>query len=643
MGIEGIKIGLELHQRLATKNKLFCSCSTKGNEEKTRELRRKLHAVPSELGQVDPAALFESKKAPLHRYDFYKDTCCLVETDDEPPHEMNKEAILLGLMICNMFEAEIVDEIHVMRKTVIDGSNTSGFQRTAIFGMNGKLRYEINEENIKENNKDTDIQEKSEKEIGIQTIAIEEESCGIIGEQKGEIESFRLDRLGIPLVEIATTPDIKSGKEARMVAERIGLMLRSTGKMMRGIGTIRQDLNISIPGGARVEIKGVQELELIETVIENEIKRQSKLIEICEKIKSILSKYKEVNHIIEGDPEKVDEKIEKEIKDVTHLFTNTGSKMIKKAIENGKSVFAIKLPGMKGIFGIELYPDYRYGSELSDYAKTQGLGGIIHSDENIDKYNIRNEIGEIANVLKLNHDDGWIIVVGEKEQCISALKLVFKRAYATNVPEETRRADLQGRTHYMRPLPGSARMYPETDIAPIRITEEMIAESQNFAPFQEIEERVRSLLNADMAGKIIRSEKLNLFLELVEEGVNPTVAAVTCEDTIKSLRREGVDVNSLSEEKIKKILILYRDGKITKAAIPEVLKLVAEKKQVIAENMEEIEGIISSARLMRISGEKLKEIIEKEEIKSAKEIQRLMAKYRLNIDPQEAMEIINKQ
>ncbi|MEM3592983.1 MAG: Glu-tRNA(Gln) amidotransferase GatDE subunit E, partial [Candidatus Micrarchaeia archaeon] len=175
MGIEGIKIGLELHQRLTTKNKLFCSCSTKGNEEKTRELRRKLHAVPSELGQVDPAALFESKKAPLHRYDFYKDTCCLVETDDEPPHEMNKEAILLGLMICNMFEAEIVDEIHVMRKTVIDGSNTSGFQRTAIFGMNGKLRYEINEENIKENNKDTDIQEKSEKEIGIQTIAIEEE------------------------------------------------------------------------------------------------------------------------------------------------------------------------------------------------------------------------------------------------------------------------------------------------------------------------------------------------------------------------------------------------------------------------------------------------------------------------------------
>lgn len=632
MGIEGVKIGLELHQRLATKHKLFCSCSTKGNEEKTRELRRKLHAVPSELGQVDPAVLFESKKAPLHRYDFYKDTCCLVETDDEPPHEMNREAILLGLMISNMFEAEIIDEIHVMRKTVIDGSNTSGFQRTAIFGMNGKLKYEADEEG-----KGAEAQGKREKEIGIQTIAIEEESCGIIGEQKGDIESFRLDRLGIPLVEIATTPDIKSGKEARMVAERIGLMLRSTGKMMRGIGTIRQDLNISIPGGARVEIKGVQELDLIETVIENEIKRQSKLIEICERIKSIRNKHPEIGRMLENS-EEADKNIENEIKDVTHFFSNTGSKMIKKAVESGKSVFAVKLPEMKGIFGIELYPDYRYGSELSGYAKTQGLGGIIHSDENIDKYNIRNEISEIAGVLKLNEDDGWIIVTGEKEQCIAALKLVFKRAYETKVPEETRRADLQGKTHYMRPLPGSARMYPETDITPIRITEGMIGESQGFASFEEIEERVKSLLNAEMAGKIIRSERLNLFLELVEEGVNPTVAAVTCEDTIKALRREGVDVNSLSEEKIKEILLLYRDGKVTKAAIPEILKLVAKKA---GERVEDVEEIVSSAKLMRISGERLKELIDREGIKSAKEIQQLMAKYRLNVDPQEAMEIIS--
>lgn len=643
----GVKIGLELHQRLATTHKLFCKCSTRGNENKTKEIRRKLHAVPSELGQVDPAALFESKKAPLHRYDFYKDTCCLVESDDEPPHEMNPEAIMIGLTICNMLDAEMVDEIHVMRKTVIDGSNTSGFQRTAILGLNGRLKYTI---------------ENKEKEIGIQTIAIEEESCGIIGEQKGEIESFRLDRLGIPLVEIATTSDIKTGKEARLVAEHIGLMLRATGKMMRGIGTIRQDLNISIAGGARVEIKGVQDLNLIEMVIDNEIMRQSRLIEICEKIKKIKTLYPEIEEAIENEERKEKEGkgreerlgligIEERIRDVTHFFENTGSKFIKKSIDSGKSVFALRFPGMKGIFGIELYPDYRYGSELSDYAKTQGLGGIIHSDENIDKYNIRNEVSEIARILKLGPEDGWIIVVGEKEQCISALKIVFRRAYETRVPEETRRADMQGKTHYMRPLPGAARMYPETDVTPIRIDEGMIEESKSFSSFKEIEERVRSILNAEMANKIIRSEKLNFFLELVEEGVDPTVAAVTCEDTLKSLRRDGFNVTLLSEELVKEVLIKYRDGFITKPAIAEILKEMIKRMEgmknqtgadmlsIEAEMKEKIDEIIMNAGLKRIKGEELERLIENEKINN---IQSLMIKYRLNVDPQEAGKLLNK-
>ncbi|MCX8202419.1 MAG: Glu-tRNA(Gln) amidotransferase subunit GatE [Candidatus Micrarchaeota archaeon] len=613
---KGIKIGLELHQRLATKNKLFCRCSTKGNEEKIKEIKRKLHAVPSELGQIDPAALFESKKAPLHKYDFYKGTCCLVEADDEPPHEMNSEAVILGLTICNMLNAEIVDEIHVMRKTVIDGSNTSGFQRTAILGLNGKLKYENEIEGRKE-----------EKEIGIQTIAIEEESCGIIGEQKGEIESFRLDRLGIPLVEIATTPDIKNGREARTVAEQIGLMLRATGKMMRGIGTIRQDLNISVSGGARVEIKGVQDLDLIETVVENEIKRQTRLIEICEKIKKIREIRPELDDLFENEYV-----LEQCIKEVTELFNGTGSKLIKKSVESGKSVFAMKFPGMKGIFGIELYPDYRYGSELSDYAKTQGLGGIIHSDENIEKYNLKNEVSEIVKILKLEPNDGWIVVVGEKEQCISALKLVFKRAYETKVPEETRRADLQGKTHYMRPLPGSARMYPETDVAPIRITDSMLSESQDYPSFEEIENRVYSLLNREIGGKIIRSEKLNLFLELVEEGINPVVAAVTCEDTLKSLKRDGFEIAKLSEEDIKEALLLYRDEKITKAAIPELLKEMIKRNGHANE-------VIKDSGLFRISGEELKGLIIKENIK---DVQSLMVKYRLNVDPQEASKIISE-
>lgn len=642
--IEKVKIGLEIHQRLATKTKLFCKCSTKGNENKVKEIRRRLHVVPSELGEIDVAALFESQKSPLHKYDFYKDTCCLVETDDEPPHDANREAIIIGLMICNMLNAEIVDEIHFMRKTVIDGSNTSGFQRTAIIGMNGKLKYNLPEKEGGENEKK---EKEVEKEIGIQTIAIEEESCGIIGEQKGEIESFRLDRLGIPLVEIATTPDIESGKEARIVAEKIGLMLRSTGKMMRGIGTIRQDLNVSVPHGARIEIKGVQELDLIETVVENEISRQKKLLEICEKIKSIRKNNPQLERLI-GSIEKNDKILEAEIKDVTHFFSNTQSKMIKKGIENGKSVFALKFPGMKGLFGIELYPDYRYGSELSDYAKTQGLGGIIHSDEDIERYGMKNEVAEIARILKLNPEDGWIIVIGEKEQCISALKLVFKRAYETKVPEETRKADINGKTHYMRPLPGSARMYPETDIEPIRINDALLEESKNFLSFDEIEQKVRSVLNKEMADKIIRSEKLHFFLELVEEGINPMIAAVTCEDALKSLRRDGFDISLLSEDEIKEVLISYRDGKIAKAAIIEILKEIIKEKSTQATTEQETTAgigekkasdIIQQAKYRRISGEELLNLIRTEKIK---DMQTLMMRYRLNIEPQEAAEALKK-
>ncbi len=601
---EGVKVGLELHQRLSTKHKLFCKCSTKGNEDKSREIKRKLHAVPSELGQIDPAALFESKKAPLHTYDFYKGTCCLVETDDEPPHEINEEAIEIGIIINKMMNAENIDEIHFMRKTVIDGSNTSGFQRTAIVGLNGKIMV------ILSNGK--------EKEVGIQTIAIEEESCGIIGEQKGSMERFRLDRLGIPLVEIATTPVIKSGKEAREVAETIGLMLRSTGKMMRGIGTIRQDINISVPGGARVEVKGVQDLDLIEKVVDNEISRQKKLIELIQKINEIKKK----NPNIDG---------ELKIEDVTDIFKNTKSKFIKKAVEKGNSVLAAKLKSMKGFFGTELYPEFRYGSELSGYAKTQGMGGIIHCDEDMNKYGFTEEIAELAKKLKLEDDDGWIMVVGEKPKCESALALVYKRAYETKVPEETRRADLEGKTHYMRPLPGAARMYPETDVQPLKITKEIVKKAESAPSFKEIEEKIKKILNPEMAQKMIRSDKLNLFLELIEEGIEPTLAAVTCEDTLKTLRRDNFDVGKIGEESIKETLLLYKEGRIVKSAIPELLKLISKDPKAGAA------ALAKQMKLTKITGKELKELLAKENIK---DLQSLMIRYRLNVDPQEAKEVM---
>jgi len=594
------KIGIEIHQRIATKSKLFCRCKTDGSGQRYSDLKRKLHPVPSEMGKIDTAAEFEQLRGRTFNYDLFEDTTCLVDMDEEPPHEIHPEAVEVALMICKMMQADVFDEIQVMRKIVIDGSNTSGFQRTAIVGMNGKIKTKS-------------------AEIQIPIICLEEESSGIIGEMAGKIERYRLDRLGIPLIEIATSADIKNGKEASEVAEQIGLMLRATGKVQRGIGTIRQDLNVSIEGGARVEIKGVQELDLIEKVIDNELLRQKKLIEICGRIKGI----------------KEEESL---IKEVTSLLQKTECKFVREAIGKGKKAFVVKLPGMGGILGTELYPGFRYGTELSGYAKTVGLGGIIHSDEDMKKYGFGNEIKEMEKAIGIKIGDAWAVVIGDEEQCKKGLKIVYERTYLTYVPEETRKADLEGRTSYMRPLPGAERMYPETDIPPFKINRDFLG-SVEIADFGKTKEKLKRILNEELAEKIIRSEKLKLFEEIIEkEGkkVDPsfaTLVVVTLEDTLKSIRREGFDIGKVSDEKIIELFDIYSAGTFVKTAIPEILK------ELINNTGANVSDIINKKGLKKISGSELRELIKST---GAKDVGSIMQKYRLQVDAEEAAKMIKE-
>jgi len=255
----GFKCGIEIHNRLNTKTKLFCNCKPRFSETKPISLiKRKLRAVAGELGQVDVAAVYEYLRDRTFFYNVYSDENCLIEADEEPPMSINKKALEVALQVALLLKAEIPDEIYIMRKTVIDGSNTCAFQRTAIIGLNGVL-------------------ETSQGKIGITNICLEEESAGIVKQEDKEI-TYRLDRLGIPLIEIGTASDIKSPEHAKEVAEKLGMIIRSTGKSQRGIGVTRQDVNVSIAKGARVEIKGVQELDMIPEIIENEIKRQQDLI-----------------------------------------------------------------------------------------------------------------------------------------------------------------------------------------------------------------------------------------------------------------------------------------------------------------------------------------------------------------------------
>jgi len=257
-----LKSGLEIHQQLDTK-KLFCACpSILRQEEPDYIVHRKLHPVAGETGEIDIAAKFEAIKNLDFEYQAYNDNTCLVELDEEPPHNINPESLKIALQISLLLNAELLPYTQIMRKTVIDGSNVSGFQRTVLIARNGYL--------------DT-----AEGKVGIATIALEEDAARIIDKKSSKI-IYRLDRLGIPLVEIATTPDIKNPKQAKSTALKLGEILRAC-KVKRGIGTIRQDVNMSISfsgkQGSRIEIKGVQEPDLIEKTILTEIERQKPLVQ----------------------------------------------------------------------------------------------------------------------------------------------------------------------------------------------------------------------------------------------------------------------------------------------------------------------------------------------------------------------------
>ncbi len=264
------KCGLEIHQQLSGK-KLFCDCPTiNSNKEPDIKIERKLRAVAGETGEIDEAAKHEMKKGKKIIYTANSEDTCLVEYDEEPPHQINQKALDTALQVAVLLNAKIVNEIQVMRKTVVDGSNTSGFQRTALIATDGYI-------------------ETSKGKVGISTICLEEEAAQKIREDNKSI-TYKLDRLGIPLIEIGTTSEIKDPEHAKEVAAHLGMILRSTGACKRGIGTIRQDVNISIKGGARTEIKGFQDLRSIVKVIENEVKRQLGLIKKGKKIKEEVRK-----------------------------------------------------------------------------------------------------------------------------------------------------------------------------------------------------------------------------------------------------------------------------------------------------------------------------------------------------------------
>jgi Glu-tRNA(Gln) amidotransferase subunit E-like FAD-binding protein len=264
------KAGIELHAQFDGK-KLFCGCPAVIKDGKPDfEVTRKLRASASEMGEYDKAALHEVKKDKYFIYQGYDETNCLIELDEEPPKGVNRDALKIALQISLLLHCKPVDILQFMRKVVIDGSNVSGFQRTGLLAVDGYL--------------DT-----SKGKVGIWKILLEEEAAKKVSETK-ECKTYNISRLGIAMVEVVTAPEIKDAEHAREVSEKIGMIIKSVKGTRRGLGSIRQDVNVSIMNGNRTETKGFQDYRNIPKVVEGEVNRQLKEIKNGKKIESNVRK-----------------------------------------------------------------------------------------------------------------------------------------------------------------------------------------------------------------------------------------------------------------------------------------------------------------------------------------------------------------
>jgi glutamyl-tRNA(Gln) amidotransferase subunit E len=553
----GLVAGLEIHQQLDTETKLFCDCPTalREPEAASRRFTRYLHPTKSELGELDEAAVEESRVDREFEYLAY-DSTCLVEEDDEPPGRVDQEARETVLEIAQLLDMQPVDQAHVMRKIVVDGSNTTGFQRTMLAATDGAIETE-------------------EGRIGIEDLMLEEESAKRV-EETDEGVRYSLDRLGVPLVEIGTRPDISTPEQAREAAERIGMLLRSTGKVKRGLGTIRQDVNVSIAEGARVEIKGVQSLDDIDDIVRNEARRQVELLDIADELADRDGRVGE-------------------IQDVSDVFAETDSGVIGGALSGDGVAMAVPLFGFDGVVGREILPDRRLGTEFADHAKRHGAGGIFHTDE-LPAYGVTEaEVERLREAVGAGPEDAVALVADGPETAELAIEAVAERAETAlaGVPEETRGANEDGTTRYLRPLPGAARMYPETDVPPVELDP---TEVETPELLTEKVDRYRAELGLDetLAEQVAYGRRMGLFERAVEMGVDPTLAAGTVESTVTELRRDGVPVENLGDEQFEGLFELLAEGELAKEGVPDLLEALAENPELSASEAAEQEGLGSA-------------------------------------------------
>jgi glutamyl-tRNA(Gln) amidotransferase subunit E len=561
-----LKVGFEIHQQLSTSRKLFCNCRCQETENYETFFRRKLRPTQSELGTYDPAAIFEFKKMRIIKYHAASESSCLVEADEEPPQQINREALESALIFSLALHSKIVDEIHTMRKIVIDGSNTSGFQRTMLVANGGYLDF-------------------GGRKVEVQSICLEEDAAKLVSDN-GTVREYGLDRLGIPLVEIALAPVSGRPQEIMHIALALGRLLRASKRVARGLGSIRQDVNISINNGEVVEIKGVQRLDQLIKVIEYEITRQHGLSLIAQKLRE--------------DSKSVNVQIEQRIEDVTDILYKSSSDVVRKypAEDRSKAVFrAIRVKDFAGMIGFEPYAGVRIGKELGELVRFYGLGGIIHSDE-LPKYGITAE--EVVAVNQrlgvIDGQDAFVIVGGSTDSIDFAVHAIIQRLNMVSygVPAETRAATVDGKTIFSRPRAGAARMYPETDIEPIPINNQILNALNDKIP-KPWEDIITTLsnrygINRKLAEEIFDSQYLDIFEEIANSTkILPTFIASKLTEDIVRLQRQHLDTTILTKDMILDIFKRLDGGAIAKESIVLIFeKILTEEYKTVNEAIERL-------------------------------------------------------
>lgn len=605
LGDLGVRVGLEIHQQLATGKKLFCDCPPAEPGAYPITFSRRLRSSSGEVGGHDPAALFEGARAKTITYYADRNSSCLVEQDEEPPHRLDPDAKKTALTIASALKSRTYTELHTMRKTVVDGSNTTGFQRTMLVSEGGSFDVQLTP--LPQGRPGEEAP--GIRKIGVQSICLEEDAARILeagAHADVGARGYGLERLGVPLVEIATEPfDVSDLDIVRAAALSLGRMLRGTRMVTRGLGSIRQDINVSIRdgGGSVVEVKGVQQLDQLAGVVSYETYRQHGLTAISARLREC----------------RWDHDASRDRADVTGVFRKSASsKIVQRAVKQNHTIMAVAFRNAAGIFGYSPHEDVRLGKEIAELVRRFGVGGIFHSDE-LPAYGItEQDVAEVAELLQARLDsDAFIMLAapaGRTGPIIDQVVSRVRRIATDGVPADTRLATADGKTAFLRPRPGSARMYPETDVPTITITQEELdcAAAGVPKPWGEAVSDLQDAygINRQLAEQLWDSPYLELFEEVasgqknVRAAAEPTfVASALCSSITRLARQEGMDAGRLDDQMIRETFEMLGRNEIAKESVEMIFQFIMSAKAGT------VSDAIKSASIQSVGADELEEIV----------------------------------